>query len=177
MVQALPSLQDVVLFVCTQPVAELQLSSVHTLSSLQFFGPPAWQLPPAHVSPTVQMFPSSHGDVLFMWRHPTTASQLSFVHGLLSLQLVNAPPAQVPVAVQASLVVHAFPSLHDAPGALVGLLQEPGRIQGMDGLLKHLPGVQVSPGGQTPVGMHVPTSWQPSSAEQTTGFEPTQTPD
>jgi hypothetical protein len=63
-VQALPSSQDTVLFVLTQPVAGLQLSSVHGLASSQLAAGPLAQAPPPHVSPVVQALPSSHGAVL-----------------------------------------------------------------------------------------------------------------
>jgi hypothetical protein len=63
-VQALPSSQDTVLFVLTQPVAGLQLSSVHGLASSQLAAGPLTQAPPPHVSPVVQALPSSHGAVL-----------------------------------------------------------------------------------------------------------------
>lgn len=53
-VQALPSLQNSVFTVKTQPLALLQLSSVHKLPSLQ-----ASKLPAAH-SPNVQMSPEVH---------------------------------------------------------------------------------------------------------------------
>ena len=43
MVQALPSVQGAVLFVCTQPVDGLQVSSVQTLPSSQLGGAPPTQ--------------------------------------------------------------------------------------------------------------------------------------
>src|SRR5436190_14720058 len=49
-VQALPSLQELVLFVCTQPVAGLHVSSVQGLLSLQFGAAPPTHVPPEHVS-------------------------------------------------------------------------------------------------------------------------------
>jgi hypothetical protein len=63
-VQALPSSHAAALFVWTQPVAGTQESSVHGLLSSQLVAEPAWQLPPAQVSPVVQAFPSSQGLVL-----------------------------------------------------------------------------------------------------------------
>ena len=66
-VQAFPSLQAAALFVWTQPVAGMQLSSVHALLSLQLNVPvPAWQLPPEQRSPVVQAFPSLHDAVLLV---------------------------------------------------------------------------------------------------------------
>ena len=52
-VQALLSLHEAVLLVCTQPEAGLQLSSVHTLLSLQFGGGPPTHDPPLQASPVV----------------------------------------------------------------------------------------------------------------------------
>jgi hypothetical protein len=112
-VQASPSLQGLLLLVCTHPVMASQLSSVQTLPSLQFGGGPPAQLPPLQVSLVVQASPSSHGAVLLALTHPVAGLQLSSVHTLLSLQSGGGPPTQVP-PVQASLVVHKLPSLHGA---------------------------------------------------------------
>src|SRR5439155_14353096 len=46
--------------VFTQPVAGLQLSSVHTLPSLQLSGVPAWHAPAWHVSAPLHALPSEH---------------------------------------------------------------------------------------------------------------------
>ena len=97
------------LFVKTQPVAGLQLSSVHALLSLQTLALPGWQLPPPHVSPTVQAFPSVQALVLFVNTHPDAGLQLSFVHPLLSLQTTAAPGWHVPPP-HTSPDVHAFAS-------------------------------------------------------------------
>src|SRR5436309_262591 len=60
-VQPFPSLHGTVLFVCVHvPVAGTQLSFVHTLLSLQFFGAPDLQLPFWQMSPMVHSFPSVH---------------------------------------------------------------------------------------------------------------------
>ena len=58
-VHALPSVQGAVLLVCTQPVAELQLSSVQTLLSSQLGGDPPTHAPLEHVSFVVQALLSS----------------------------------------------------------------------------------------------------------------------
>ena len=50
---------NTVLSVDTQPVAGLQLSSVHRLPSLQFGGGPPPQMPPPHVSDVVHASLSS----------------------------------------------------------------------------------------------------------------------
>src|SRR5439155_1308198 len=59
-VQALPSVQDAVFAVFTQPNAGLQASSVQTLASLQLRPGPPTQTPPAQVSAVVQALPSLH---------------------------------------------------------------------------------------------------------------------
>jgi hypothetical protein len=114
-VQAFPSSQTAALFVWTQPLAGAHESFVHTLLSLQLNVPtPGWQLPPLHVSPTVQAFPSSHAAVLFAWTHPTAASHESVVQALLSSQSgAPAPGWQLPPA-HASPTVQALPSSHVA---------------------------------------------------------------
>jgi hypothetical protein len=53
---------------------------------------PAWQ-----VSPWVQALPSSQESVLLLYKQPYSASQVSVVQGLLSLQEMAAP-AQTPSA-------------------------------------------------------------------------------
>jgi hypothetical protein len=63
-VHALPSLQAAVLLLCVQPVAGLQASSVHTLLSSQFVGPPGTHVPLEQASPVVHAFPSEQELVL-----------------------------------------------------------------------------------------------------------------
>jgi hypothetical protein len=106
----LPSLQAVVLFVCTQPVAALHESSVHGLLSLQPSAGPPTHAPPLQVSAVVHALPSLQANVLFVCTHPLVGLHESSVHGLLSLQPSAGPPTQDP-PLQASAVVHAFPSL------------------------------------------------------------------
>src|SRR5262245_55933042 len=61
-VQAFPSLQAIVLFVCRQPSTGSQESLVHTLPSPQLIGVPTHvAVPPLHASPVVQTLPSSQG--------------------------------------------------------------------------------------------------------------------
>ena len=60
-VQALPSLQDAVLFAKTHPTIVSQASSVQGLLSLQVAGPPLVHAPAWQVSPTVHALPSSQG--------------------------------------------------------------------------------------------------------------------
>jgi hypothetical protein len=112
-VQAFPSLQVAVLFVCAQPVAGLHESSVHGLPSLQIGGGPPRQVPPLQVSDVVHAFPSLHGAVLFVCAQPVAGLQESSVHELPSSQFRAGPPTQVPPP-HVSAVVQAFPSLHAA---------------------------------------------------------------
>ena len=69
-VHAFPSLQGAVLFVYTQPLAGLQLSSVQSLPSLQTSGAPLTQDPLAHVSLVVHASWSSQDAVLFVCVQP-----------------------------------------------------------------------------------------------------------
>jgi hypothetical protein len=86
-VQALPSLQLLVLFVWTQPVAGLHESSVQTLPSPQLLVVPL-HTPIEHLSFVVHALPSSQLDVLLVWTHrPVLGLQKSLVHGLPSSQL------------------------------------------------------------------------------------------
>jgi hypothetical protein len=77
-VQALPSSQEAVLLVWTQPVPGLQESSVHGLPSLQLSVVPEHE-PPAQVSSVVQALPSLHGKALFAWTHPVAGLHESSV--------------------------------------------------------------------------------------------------
>jgi hypothetical protein len=90
-VHALPSSQDAVLFVCTQPLDGLQLSSVQTLPSLQSGGGPPTHDPLAQVSLVVQALPSLHGAVLLVCTQPVWGSHESSVHGLPSSHGLGEP--------------------------------------------------------------------------------------
>ncbi len=117
------------------PVTVSQLSSVHTLASLQDFNAPGLQAVAAQTSPWVQALPSSHGAALAWFLHaPLTVSQLSSVHTLLSLHDFAAPALQVPPA-QPSISVQALPSVQGAlllaeVHAPVATLQ-PSSVQGL----------------------------------------------
>ncbi len=111
-VHLLPKLHEAVLLVYTQPLAGLQLSEVQPLPSLQVTAAPDWQLPPEQTSPLVQALLSSQFVVRFVWRQPATVSQISEVHGLLSLQLSAVPPGWQALDAQMSPMVHASPSEH-----------------------------------------------------------------
>lgn len=65
-VQAFPSLQGEVLLVYVQPVIGLHESVVHPFPSSQFGPTPPTQAPPEQRSPSVQAFPSSHGERLLL---------------------------------------------------------------------------------------------------------------
>jgi hypothetical protein len=56
--------------------------------------------------------------------HPLAGEQPSTVHPLLSLHGSAGPPVHVPPT-QVSLVVQAFPSLHDVPFPFAGFEQTP----------------------------------------------------
>jgi len=120
-VQLFPSEQGAALLVWTQPVAELQVSSVHTFPSSQLGDAPPTHLPPPHLSLVVQAFPSLHRAVLFVSKQPVAGLQVSSVQTLPSSQLSAGPPTQPPL-LQVSLVVQAFPSLQ---GAVLALWTQP----------------------------------------------------
>jgi hypothetical protein len=109
-VQALPSLQGPVLFVCVQPVEGLQASVVQGLLSLQFGAAPPVHVPFEQTSPVVQALPSLQVAVLLVCTHPVALLHESLVQGLLSSQFGAAPPTQAPPE-QVSPVVQALPSL------------------------------------------------------------------
>jgi hypothetical protein len=116
-VQALPSLQGIVLLAWAQPVAGLQLSVVQIFESLHERGAPPLHTPPPHVSLVVQALPSSQGCVLGSLTQPEAGSQESVVQPLPSLHTGGAPPTHVPPE-QVSVVVQAFPSSQLAVFAL-----------------------------------------------------------
>jgi hypothetical protein len=84
-VHALPSSHALTLLAKTQPMAKLQLSVVHGLSSLQTRAAPP-HVPPKHVSLVVQALPSLQGTVLLEWTQPVAGLHVSFVQTLPSLQ-------------------------------------------------------------------------------------------
>jgi hypothetical protein len=92
-------------------VAGLHESIVQQFPSSQLSGTPPTHIPDAHVSPVVQAFPSLQEFVLFACTQPVEGSQLSVVHGFLSLHTTAAPEWQIPPP-QTSPAVQAFPSLH-----------------------------------------------------------------
>ena len=114
-VQALPSLQLLVLPVWVQPVEALQPSVVQTWLSSQLSALPATQVPLAlHASFWVHTLLSALQVVPWLTgvntQLPLEGSQASLVHTLPSLQVVVVPATQPPLA-QLSPTVQAFPSL------------------------------------------------------------------
>jgi hypothetical protein len=118
-VQVWPSLQAALLLTLLQaPLAAIQLSSVQTLPSSQLTVALPAQTPAAlQASPEVQALPSLHGVPLCgaPKQAPLRLSQMSRVHGLLSLQTLATPLHLAPA--QVSAVVQALPSLHGPPAA------------------------------------------------------------
>ncbi len=101
---------------CTHtPEPALHASVVHALPSSQFLIGPV-QPPLLQVSGLVHGLPSSQDPPLLMGVYtqaPDFASQVSVVHGLVSLQTVPMP-VQTPVE-HASLLVQTLPSLQTVP--------------------------------------------------------------
>jgi hypothetical protein len=98
------------------PVAESHVPALwHWSLAVHVTGVPL-HVPLWHTSPVVQLLPSLHVAALFVCMQPFARSQLSSVHGLLSLQemalLEQAPFMHVPVATwHMSVTVQALPSL------------------------------------------------------------------
>jgi hypothetical protein len=109
-VHTLPSLQVPALAKCWQPLTELQLSSVHTLPSLQSVGPPLWHLVCLHWSPLVHASPSSHAAVFATNMHPSLASHVSLVQMFTSSQGSNLPGTHAPL-------LHMSPSVQTVPSS------------------------------------------------------------
>ena len=110
LVHALPSLQPLLLFANTQPVAGSHESVVQALPSLQVCVVPDWHALLAQASPIVHTLPSLHAALLAEFTQPEDALQVSLVQALPSSQSIPAPGTQLPAA-QASPTVHTLPSL------------------------------------------------------------------
>jgi hypothetical protein len=102
------------LAVNTQPVAELQLSSVQLLLSLQVIASCVQEPAPSHTSFVHASLSLVHAVPLlvFVWAHPVIALHESVVHGLPSSQLSGVEPTHVPPE-HASTVVHTLLSSHE----------------------------------------------------------------
>jgi hypothetical protein len=109
----LPSLQDALLFACTQPDPVLHESFVHGLESSQFGAAPPTQTPPAQVSFVVHAFPSLHAIVLLACWQPRLALHESVVQTIESSQL-SAVPGWHTVATQVSRPLQTLLSLQSA---------------------------------------------------------------
>ena len=126
MVQALLSLQGLVLAMLLQPSLGSQESVVQALASLQSVAAPGRQAPSLQRSPPVQALLSEHGAVLFVNTQPLAMSQLSSVQGLPSLQTMAWPGTQRPTA-HVSPLVQTLPSEQGA--VLLDLVQPPAASQ------------------------------------------------
>jgi hypothetical protein len=120
------------------------------------------QTPPAHASGAVQALLSLHGAVLLVFTQPVAGLHESVVQMLLSLQLRATPGWQTP-AEQASPMVQALPSLHDAamlvwaqpvPGSQLSLVQTLLSSQLSAGPLTQTPPEHVSLVVQTVPSLH-----------------------
>ena len=162
MVQALSSEQLASLSgPLVQPAAGSQASLVQGLSSLHSFSSPGTHLPSAQASPSVQASPSSQLASKLSFLQPATASQLSWVQGLLSSQSSAAPDTQTPSA-QLSLSVQASPSLQ-SPSCAVWPQPFSGSQASWVQALSSLQSV-ASPARQTPSASHLPSPVQGSSS-------------
>jgi hypothetical protein len=75
----------------------------------------------------LQLLPSSGQlipEPVLVLTHPVAGTHESVVQGLASLQLIAAPPPQVPFW-HVSPVVHMLASLHGVPGVLTGFEHVP----------------------------------------------------
>ncbi len=174
-VQALPSSQDKLLSLFTQPLNGSQISSVQPLSSLQstnpgtnwqptaaaqlsvvqalessqVVGPPLTQTPTAHWSPLVQGSPSLQAALLVRLRQPLIGSQILSVQTLPSLQS-RAVPSQTPAALQASSVVQTLASLQALTSAVQSAAQQSPAML--------FPSSQVSPASTIPLPHSAPNT-------------------
>ncbi len=108
-VHAEPSLQGSALFVVVQPLPTSQFSVVHGFPSSHTLGLIGLQVPPAHVSPSVQGLLSVQGCVLATNAQPVAGSQPSSVQGLPSAHVAGEPPTHTPPA-HTSPCVQKLPS-------------------------------------------------------------------
>jgi hypothetical protein len=112
-VQAEPSLQGRVLSArCLQPPVGSQLSAVQGFVSAQLSAVPAVQVVPLHVSEPLHKLPSEQPvpGVTAVCVHAPEA-QASCVHGLVSAQLLHAPPA-LPHWLASGELTHVVPFQH-----------------------------------------------------------------
>lgn len=149
-VQALPSLQLDVLFVCAQLPSRWQRSVVQSLASLQVLSGPGWQLPATQTSFSVQGLASLQGAELGTCPQPVVGLQAALVQALASSGQVTGLPTQLPFA-QASPDVQIEPSEQTVPFVAFVKTQP---LAGLQASVVHVfPSLQVSgvkPGWQLP---------------------------
>lgn len=109
-VNGLPSSQPPSVLLCRQPLAAVQLSSVHALPSSHFTALPMHTPLELHASPVVHALPSLHADATGVCVQPATGLQPSNVHALPSSQAVTALGVQTPPP-HTSPTVQSLPSL------------------------------------------------------------------
>jgi len=160
-----------------------------------------WQLPAWHVSPCVQAWPSLQIVPFGLFGHPVEGTQTPVVWHASPVQVTAAPPPQMP-PVQVVLLVHALPSSHVDPFALIGhplagtqvppvwhasaahvTAVPPPQTPFVQVVLfvQTLLSMQLVPFGcwndMQPIDGRHPTPWsQGPAAGQTSGFGPTHTP-
>ncbi len=84
---------------------------MHSLVSSQLTAGPPMQAPFEQRSAVVHAFPSLQATALFVWRQPSTASQVSIVQRFPSSHPSCVPARHAPFA-QTSAIVQALPSSH-----------------------------------------------------------------
>src|SRR5262245_15201225 len=166
-VHGLPSSHEALFAACTQPVAVLQESSVHTLPSSQLTAGPATHTRFAQVSLVVHALPSSHAAMLGVCTQPVPESQESSVHTLPSLQLTAAPATHIPLA-HTSGAVHALPSSQCAMLKVARQVPAPSQAVSVHGFVS----LQGAPAGSNPQvdeqksPFTVLTTWNPSQTSR-----------
>ena len=140
-----------------------QLSSVHTLLSLQSGALPLTQVPPLQLSPSVQPSPSLQPmPSLKVLVQPLAIAQLSLVQPLPSSHTIELAPEQLP-PVQCSPSVHALLSVQVAALGLWTHLPPP-QLSSVHGLMSSQsgakPGTQPPPAHTSP-SVHASPSVQP----------------
>jgi hypothetical protein len=116
-----------VTFVCTHPVAGLQVSVVQTFVSAQLGGVPAWHAPARHVSAPLQALPSPQDapSAAGLLTQPPAALQVSTVQGLPSLAQAGGVPARQAPDWHVSAPLQALPSPQLVPLATAAYAHMP----------------------------------------------------
>jgi hypothetical protein len=145
---------------CPQPVVGSQVSVVQGFPSLQLSAVPAMQTPARHVSVPSQTFPllQSVPSATAVYWHPEPETQVSVVHGLLSLHGV--PDAGTHNPDRHVAEPQRLPSVHAVPSARLLCWQPATGSQ--ESVVHALPSSQL---GGVP-GVH-PPDWQVSKPLQT----------